>query len=65
MFGAHNMYNEDLIECSCFIEFIKRVEESIKIQGLPIIKSPFLIKFAKFNSETQMLNNIYHTCSLK
>ena len=37
-------------ECSCFIEFIKGVEETDKMRGLPGILSLFRNEFNKFNN---------------
>ena len=46
---------------SCFIEFIKRVEERDKIRGLLSILSLFCNKFKKFNNTgARMLDSIYH-----
>ena len=47
-----------LHECSCFIEFIKRV-------GLPSILSLFHNKFNKFNDTgARMLDSIYHMTNI-
>ena len=50
-----------LHECSCFIEFIKRVGERDKMRGLSSILSLFRTEFDKFNNtKARMLDSIYH-----
>ena len=50
-----------LDECSCFIEFIKRVGENDKMPGLPSILSLFRNEFNKINNtRARMLDYIYH-----
>ena len=47
---------------SCIIEFIKQVEEKIKMLGLPSILNLFRNKFNKFdNTGALMLDSIHHT----
>ena len=48
---------EDLTKCSCFIDFIKQVEEKRKMLGLPSILLLFRNRFNKFNyTEAGMLD---------
>ena len=48
-----------LHECSCFIEFIKQVDEEIRCEAR--ILSLFRNKFTKFNNTgARMLDSIYH-----
>ena len=50
-----------LHECSCFIEFIKRVGKRDKMRGLPRILSLFRNEFNNFNNtRVGMLDSIYH-----
>ena len=46
-----------LHECSCFIEFIKRVGERDKMLGLPSILSLFRNEFTKFNNTGARLSH--------
>ena len=46
---------------SCFIEFIKQVEERDKMRGLPCILSLFHNEFNKFNNTgARILDSNYH-----
>ena len=50
-----------LHECSCFIEFIKRVEEKRYNVKFAELLTLFRNKFNKFNNtEARMLESIYH-----
>ena len=49
-----------LYKCSCFIEFIQRVGESVKMRGVPRILSFFHNEFNKFDDTgARMLDSIY------
>ena len=50
-----------LDECSCIIDFIKRVGKSDQMRGLPSILSLFRNEFNKFNNTgARMLDFIFH-----
>ena len=47
--------------CSCFIEFIKRVEKKDKMRGLPSILSHFRKELNQFNNtRARILDSVYH-----
>ena len=58
--GSYTLYIL-LHECSCFIEFIKRVGEKIKCEACQAFYRLFAKSFNEFsNKGARMLDSIYH-----